>query len=148
MRIVKLKLVAAAVVMFVVCAFETKAADDTFVPATNISAKAENTTAPKTTETSSTKAADASVKSEPVKDTEKSSKKAAEKKTEEKSSSWSSKSGAELWAQDCRQCHNIRDPKTLSPVQWENAMSFMRFRCNLTAKEYRKIADFLQAASR
>jgi|SRR5579862_7369271 len=69
------------------------------------------------------------------------------KKVEENPCLWSSKAGAQLWAQDCRQCHNVRSPSTLSAAQWENAMAHMRFRCNLTAKEYRKIAALMQAAS-
>ncbi|HEY3322329.1 MAG TPA: hypothetical protein VGP72_17840 [Planctomycetota bacterium] len=83
------------------------------------------------------KAADSSKKdSEPAK-------KPGEK-AEEKSTSWSSKTGVQLWSQGCKQCHNIRSPSTLSYAEWSVAASWMRYRCNLTAKEYRKIAAILK----
>lgn len=135
--------------------FTAKAAEDTFVPASKVtSSKSEDASTAKSTDASTAKASDtAAVKTTnaPVaKLADEPSKKAADapaKKAEEKSSGWSSKAGAELWAQDCRQCHNVRSPATLSSAEWENAIAHMRFRCNLTAKEYRKIAEFLQAAS-
>jgi len=56
------------------------------------------------------------------------------------------KGGAELWANNCRQCHNYRPPSSYSSDQWEVAISHMRFRCGLTAKEARKIVEFLKSA--
>jgi hypothetical protein len=131
------------------------AAEDSAAPASKAPVLiSENDSAAKPTDAAADKAADApavkSTNGPAAKDADAPAKKAADataKKAEDKSTGWSSKGGAVLWAQDCRQCHNIRSPATLSSVEWENAMAHMRFRCNLTAKEYRKIFDFLQAAS-
>ncbi len=57
------------------------------------------------------------------------------------------KGGAQLWAENCGHCHNIRPPSSYSPVQWEVAVHDMRVRANLTGEEQRKITEFLQAAS-
>ncbi len=59
----------------------------------------------------------------------------------------SARSGAELWAQTCIRCHNLRSPKTLSDAQWEVAMAHMRVRANLTGEEQRKILAFLKQAN-
>ena len=55
--------------------------------------------------------------------------------------------GAELWAQTCNHCHNLRSPATYGPVQWEVALYDMRVRANLTGEEQRKILEFMKAAS-
>jgi hypothetical protein len=55
------------------------------------------------------------------------------------------KSGAQLWAENCIRCHNIRSPGSLSPAQWEVAMMHMRVRVNLTPEEHKKILAFLKA---
>jgi len=55
--------------------------------------------------------------------------------------------GAELWAQTCSHCHNLRDPSSYGPAQWEVAVYDMRVRANLTGDEQRKILEFLKAAS-
>jgi hypothetical protein len=57
------------------------------------------------------------------------------------------KSGAQLWAENCVRCHNIRSPASLSPVQWEVAMMHMRVRANLTPEEQKKILEFLKSGS-
>lgn len=57
------------------------------------------------------------------------------------------KSGAELWAQNCVRCHNIRSPSNYSPAQWEVVMMHMRVRANLTPEEHKKILEFLKAGS-
>ena len=57
------------------------------------------------------------------------------------------KGGAELWANNCRQCHNYRPPSSYSSDQWDIAVSHMRFRCGLTANEARKIVEFLKNAN-
>ncbi len=54
--------------------------------------------------------------------------------------------GAELWAQTCNRCHNIRSPNSLSDSQWDVAMLHMRIRADLTAEEYRQILPFLKSA--
>ena len=54
--------------------------------------------------------------------------------------------GAEVWAQNCGHCHNIRSPGSYSDAQWEVVMLHMRVRANLTAEEHRKILAFLKSA--
>jgi hypothetical protein len=57
------------------------------------------------------------------------------------------KSGAELWAENCVRCHNIRSPSSYSPAQWEVVMMHMRVRANLTPEEHKKILAFLKSGS-
>jgi hypothetical protein len=57
------------------------------------------------------------------------------------------KSGAQLWAENCVRCHNIRSPSNYSPAQWEVVMMHMRVRANLTPEEHKKILEFLKAGS-
>jgi hypothetical protein len=57
------------------------------------------------------------------------------------------KGGAELWAENCVRCHNIRSPSNYSPAQWEVVMMHMRVRANLTPEEHKKILEFLKAGS-
>jgi hypothetical protein len=57
------------------------------------------------------------------------------------------KSGAELWAENCVRCHNIRSPSNYSPAQWEVVMMHMRVRANLTAEEHKKILEFLKSGT-
>ncbi len=59
----------------------------------------------------------------------------------------SGKSGAQLWAENCVRCHNIRSPSSLSPAQWEVALMHMRIRANLTPEEHKKILEFLKSGS-
>ena len=56
------------------------------------------------------------------------------------------KGGAEVWAQNCAHCHNIRSPSSYSDAQWEVVMLHMRVRANLTAEEHKKILTFLKSA--
>jgi hypothetical protein len=57
------------------------------------------------------------------------------------------KGGAELWAENCVRCHNIRSPSNYSPAQWEVVMMHMRVRANLTPEEHKKILEFLKAGT-
>ena len=57
------------------------------------------------------------------------------------------KGGAELWAETCSHCHNLRSPSTYGPMQWEVAVYDMRVRAHLTGEEQRKILEFLKSAS-
>jgi len=57
------------------------------------------------------------------------------------------KGGAELWAENCIRCHNIRSPSSYSPAQWEVVMMHMRVRANLTPEEHKKILEFLKSGS-
>jgi cytochrome c5 len=63
------------------------------------------------------------------------------------SASSSGKSGNQLWAETCTQCHNNRDPGTYSDVNWSIAMHHMRIRADLNAADSRKILEFLQSAN-
>jgi hypothetical protein len=56
-------------------------------------------------------------------------------------------SGAQLWAENCMRCHNLRSPETYSSAQWEVAVHHMRLRANLTGEEAQKITAFLKSAS-
>jgi len=57
------------------------------------------------------------------------------------------KSGAQLWAENCVRCHNIRSPSNYSPAQWEVVMMHMRVRTNLTPEEHKKIIEFLKSGT-
>jgi len=57
------------------------------------------------------------------------------------------KSGAQLWAENCIRCHNIRSPSNYSPAQWEVVLMHMRVRANLTPEEHKKILQFLKSGS-
>jgi hypothetical protein len=59
----------------------------------------------------------------------------------------SERSGAQLWAENCIRCHNIRSPSNYSPTQWEVVMMHMRVRANLTPEEHKKILEFLKSGS-
>jgi cytochrome c5 len=56
------------------------------------------------------------------------------------------KSGAQLWAENCIRCHNIRSPSSYSDAQWDVALLHMRVRANLTAEEHHKILAFMKTA--
>ena len=58
----------------------------------------------------------------------------------------SSQSGAQLWAENCSRCHNIRPPQSYSDAQWQAVVMHMRLRADLTGPEQRKITEFLQAS--
>ena len=57
------------------------------------------------------------------------------------------KGGAQLWAENCQRCHNLRAPNSYSPAQWDVAMLHMRIRANLTPGQTQKILDFLKSSS-
>ena len=59
----------------------------------------------------------------------------------------SGKGGAQLWAENCNRCHNVRSPQSYSGAQWEVAMLHMRVRANLTPEEHAKILAFLKSAN-
>ena len=58
-----------------------------------------------------------------------------------------SKGGAQLWAENCTRCHNMRRPTSYSDAEWEVAMHHMRVRANLTADEHKKIVEYLKSAN-
>lgn len=57
------------------------------------------------------------------------------------------KGGAQLWAESCVRCHNVRSPSTYSDAEWDVAMHHMRIRANLTAEESTKVLEFLRSAN-
>ncbi len=56
----------------------------------------------------------------------------------------SSKSGAQLWAENCQRCHNTPSPSTFSPEKWETIGMHMQSRALITDKERDKIVEFLK----
>jgi hypothetical protein len=54
--------------------------------------------------------------------------------------------GAQLWADNCSRCHNIRPPESYNDAQWNAVVQHMRLRANLDGSEARLIAQFLQAS--
>jgi len=72
---------------------------------------------------------------------------AANKPSGEVAAGPTGKSGAQLWAENCVRCHNIRSPGSLSPAQWDVATMHMRVRANLTPEEHKKILEFLKSGS-
>lgn len=56
------------------------------------------------------------------------------------------KAGAQLWAENCSRCHNIRPPESFSDTQWQTITHHMRLRADLTGQETRTITEFLQAS--
>ena len=57
------------------------------------------------------------------------------------------KGGAQLWAESCVRCHNVRSPSIYSDAEWDVAMHHMRIRANLSAEESTKILEFLKSAN-
>lgn len=55
--------------------------------------------------------------------------------------------GAQIWANTCGRCHNMRNPKELRDDQWRAAMAHMRVRAGLTGQEMRDVLVFLQASN-
>ena len=55
-----------------------------------------------------------------------------------------SKSGAQLWGENCRRCHNAPDPNTFSSENWVTVGMHMQSRALLTDQERDKIVEFLK----
>lgn len=55
--------------------------------------------------------------------------------------------GAQIWADNCGRCHNIREPKELRDDQWISTMFHMRLRSGLTGQDTRDVLSFMQAAN-
>ena len=58
-----------------------------------------------------------------------------------------SKGRAQLWAEACARCHNMRAPSSYTDAQWETIVHHMRVRGYLTAEEHRAIVEFLKASN-
>ena len=57
------------------------------------------------------------------------------------------KGGAQVWAENCIRCHNLRHPRERSDREWDIIMHHMRVRANLSAEEHRLIRQFLVSAN-
>ena len=53
------------------------------------------------------------------------------------------KSGAQLWAENCRRCHNAPDAFTHKPEDWITVGMHMQTRAFITDRERDKIVEFL-----
>lgn len=53
------------------------------------------------------------------------------------------KSGAQLWAENCQRCHNTPSPNAFSHEQWVTIGMHMQTRAQITDKERDKIVAFL-----
>ncbi len=58
-----------------------------------------------------------------------------------------SKSGAQLWGENCVRCHNAPSPAAYNDTDWNTIGMHMRIRANLTAVESHKIFEFLKSAN-
>lgn len=58
-----------------------------------------------------------------------------------------SQQGAQIWADNCSRCHNMRDPQDLRDDQWITTAFHMRIRAGLTGQQTRDIMEFLQTAN-
>lgn len=54
--------------------------------------------------------------------------------------------GAQVWADTCMRCHNLRAPSDLSKRAWPYSMYHMRVRAGLTGQETRDILAFILAS--
>ncbi len=55
--------------------------------------------------------------------------------------------GAQIWANNCSRCHNMRDPQDVRDDQWITTAFHMRVRAGLTGQQTRDILEFLQTAN-
>ncbi len=59
-----------------------------------------------------------------------------------------SKSGAQLWAENCLRCHNSPPPNDYSDGEWAAIGAHMKLRTNtMTDTEINKVVEFLQSAN-
>jgi len=58
-----------------------------------------------------------------------------------------SKSGAQLWGENCIRCHNAPSPSIYSDEQWDAVGDHMRYKANLTGVEVDKIVAYLKSAN-
>lgn len=59
----------------------------------------------------------------------------------------SGKGGAQLWAENCLACHNVRSPSQYSDADWDVVMHHMRVRANLSAADTETVTKFLRSAN-
>ena len=56
-------------------------------------------------------------------------------------------SGAQIWAENCMRCHELRSPSQYTPAQWGVIIQYMRLKAGLTGTQAKKVLAFLQSAS-
>lgn len=54
--------------------------------------------------------------------------------------------GAQIWADVCMRCHNLRAPEDLSKRAWKYSMQHMRVRAGLTGQETKDVLAFILAS--
>ena len=59
----------------------------------------------------------------------------------------SSKSGAQLWGENCQRCHNTPAPGVFNDRQWETVGTHMQIRAGLTQDEAKKVINFLKSSN-
>ena len=52
--------------------------------------------------------------------------------------------GADVLANNCTRCHNLREPAELSNNAWKLSIQHMRVKANLTGQETRDVLAFIQ----
>jgi len=57
------------------------------------------------------------------------------------------KSGAQLWGENCVRCHSTPSPSAYNDTDWDVIGMHMKIRANLTAVESYKIFEFLKSAN-
>ncbi len=55
--------------------------------------------------------------------------------------------GAEIWAQNCMRCHQLRSPAQYNAAEWSVIIQYMRLKAGLTGVQAKKVLAFLQSAS-
>lgn len=55
--------------------------------------------------------------------------------------------GAEIWANTCTRCHNLREPSEFSDYEWRAIITHMRIRAGLTGRDARDIGAFIMASN-
>lgn len=56
-----------------------------------------------------------------------------------------SKTGTQLWGENCGRCHNAPGPGEFSAANWDIIGMHMRVRAHLTETEEKKIIDYLKS---
>lgn len=65
----------------------------------------------------------------------------------EQVTAYKSKSGAQLWGENCIRCHNTPSPAAYNDTDWDTIAMHMKVRANLTTEQAKKIFDFIKSAN-
>ncbi|MCH7493286.1 cytochrome c [bacterium] len=55
--------------------------------------------------------------------------------------------GAQVWAYTCNRCHNLRDPREFTDIEWKVVVAHMKVRAGLTGRDADDILAFLKASN-